>query len=83
MRGGGRLRNYEGAEEQVSVLPVQEVHRTGYGPAGGPRRPDAWRKEFWRSVQPLQGKASRAKVSTIKLLLLLIYAINLCYDLLR
>lgn len=55
MRGGGRLRNYEGAEEQVSVLPVQEVYRTGYGPAGGSGRPDAWGKEFWRSLQSLQG----------------------------
>jgi len=63
VRGGGRLRNYEGAEEQVSILPVQEVHRTGYGPTGGSGRPDAWRKEFRCSVQPLQG-THRTKVST-------------------
>lgn len=53
--GGGRLRNYEGAEEQVSILPIQEMHRTGYGPTGGSGGPDAWRQEFWCSVQSLQG----------------------------
>lgn len=50
MRGGGRLRNHESTEEQMSILPIQKVHRTGYGFASGSRRSDAWRKEFWCSV---------------------------------
>lgn len=54
VRGGGRMRDHEGAEEQVSVLQVQEVHRTGDGPAGGSGRPNARREKFRRGVQSLQ-----------------------------
>lgn len=53
VRGGGWLRDQQGPEEQVSVLQIQKVYRTGYGASGRAGGSNAWRQKLRCGIQPL------------------------------
>lgn len=56
LRGGRQLRDHESATESVPVLPFSKVPRPGNGPGRRQRGQNAWRKEFRRCLQSLQGE---------------------------
>ena len=56
LRGGRRLRDHQGSEKQVPVLPFQKVHRPGHGTPSSQGRSHARWQEFRSGVQPLQSE---------------------------